>query len=300
MTLNNIPVYFPMIHNTRIAPSPTGDMHLGTARTAYFNWLAARASGGKFILRIDDTDNARNKKEHVDVILNTMDWLGLNYDELHYQSQRSSNYKKAAQKLVDEDFAEVLENGAIALKDSVAHKFLPESWEDNIAGIIKMTDHDKKVTNKLILIKGDGTPSYNFATSLDDLEMGITHVIRGHDHIANTAKQLTIMNALRRRVAVPQYSHVGLIFANKKKLSKRDSAASLLYYKGLGYSPDALLNFMLRLGWAERDGKTISTISKEKAIDLFLTHGRMRNQSANMDISHLNSMQRKYTISCHV
>jgi glutamyl-tRNA synthetase len=283
-----------MIHNTRIAPSPTGDMHLGTARTAYFNWLAARASGGKFILRIDDTDNARNRDEHVDVILNTMDWLGLDYDELHYQSRRTNNYKRAAQKLVDDQLAEVLENGAIALKDSVARDFLPESWADNIAGTIKMTDHDRKVTNQLILMKGDGTPSYNFATSLDDLEMGITHVIRGHDHISNTAKQLTIMNALRGGLPVPQYSHIGLIFANKKKLSKRDSAASLLYYKDLGYSPDALLNFMLRLGWAERDGKTIPMIPKEKAIDLFLSHGRMRNQSANMDMAHLNSMQRKY------
>jgi|TARA_R110000787_G_scaffold336_10_gene1332 glutamyl-tRNA synthetase len=293
-----------MKNNTRIAPSPTGDMHLGTARTAYFNYLAARSSGGEFTLRIDDTDASRNKQEHVDVILETMEWLGLDYDRLVYQSE-SNLYNIYADQLVKDGMAEVLENGAIALTPD-SDRFIPSTWNDTIAGDITVSDKEKSIISRSILIKGDGTPAYNFATAADDLGMVTNRVIRGHDHINNTAKQLTFMNAMIASYIlagipdyeafseIPTYTHVGLIHVNKKKLSKRDGAASMLKYRADGYSPDAILNFMLRLGWSETSGNTIKKITKDMAIDIFLNEGKMRNQSSNMDLALLDSMQRKY------
>lgn len=283
-----------MLHNTRIAPSPTGDMHLGTARTAYFNYLAARASGGKFILRIDDTDQERNKQEHIDLILETMDWLGLDYDELHYQSQRLDAYREVADKLIELGLAEELDNGAVAFTEG-ANEFFPKLWHDGISGQMEVSDKDVATMSNMILMKGDGFPAYNFATAVDDFQLGVNHIIRGHDHISNTARQIAVMfSTPTDSYPVPKYTHVGLIHFKKKKLSKRDGAASLLQYKESGVNPEALLNFMLRLGWAESDGKTIKKIPKELAIDLFLTHGKMRNQSANLDLDLLNSFNRKY------
>lgn len=289
---------FLMTHNTRIAPSPTGDMHLGTARTAYFNYLATKASGGKFTLRIDDTDQARNKQEHVDVIFETMRWLGLDYDHVFYQSQRTNIYNEVANKLVHHGLAKVYDNGAIGLNlNNDIWNSLPTSWRDGIAGDVKISNKDRDVISSLILMKGDGNPAYNFATTVDDATTDITHVIRGHDHISNTAKQfitMHLMNNIGMNISIPKYTHVGLIMNNKKKLSKRDNAASMLKYRADGYSPDALLNFMLRLGWAESDGKTIRKIPKDDAIRLFLTHGKMRNQHSNMDFGLLNALNKRY------
>lgn len=279
---------------TRIAPSPTGDMHIGTARTAYFNYLAARASGGSFILRIDDTDVNRNSQDHIEVILNVMDWLGLDFDSIHYQSHRNAAYYAAAVRLIDKDLA-YWDGPAIRLSDK-ANSFIPKDWTDTIAGSISVTPFDVDVIKNMVIWKSDGTPTYNFATAFDDMTMRITNIIRGVDHISNTPKQLTIMGCLNdgHSYTQPMFTHVGLICKDKKVLSKRDGASSMLHYRDAGYDPDAILNFMLRLGWAESDGKTIKKIDKDMAIDIFLTHGKMRSAPSNMDINLLDNFDRKY------
>lgn len=284
---------------TRIAPSPTGDMHLGTARTAYFNYLAARSTGGEMILRIDDTDINRNNESHVDVIYKTMDWLGLEYDKVVRQSDRLSLYLDVANSLINANLAKRLEGGAICL-NPLKH-FIPLVWKDEIAGNIFTSEKDKSILENFILIKSNGFPSYNFATAVDDLSMGVNHVIRGHDHISNTVKQLFIMyliesESLFTTITIPKYTHVGLIFKNKKKLSKRDNAASMLHYKDKGVPPGAMLNFMLRLGWAETNGKTIKKITKEHAISIFYEQGKMRNQPSNMDENLLNFYIKQYSV----
>jgi glutamyl-tRNA synthetase len=284
---------------TRIAPSPTGDMHLGTARTAYFNYLAAKTTGGQFILRIDDTDQNRNDEKHVNVIYDTMDWLGLHPDVVVRQSDRGNLYKEIAEALVVLNVAGVAENGAIVI-ENINSIFIPNSWKDSIAGEIKTSQKDRDVLKSLVLIKGDGSPSYNFATAVDDLCMDTNHVIRGHDHISNTVKQIAMMNCIKHipqyhNCIIPKYTHVGLIFKDRKKLSKRDAAASMFSYKDTGIYPDAALNFMLRLGWAETDGKTIKKIPKDMAIEIFYSKGKMRNQPSNMDQQLLNFYQKQYT-----
>ncbi len=284
-------------YNTRFAPSPTGDAHIGNFRTAYFNWLMARASGGTFILRIDDTDLARNDQKHVDVILQTMDWLGLNSNQIVYQSQRFDRYKSMAKALVGLNFAKVLDNGAIAVDLSGrTNGFsieIPTSWHDEIAGDIKITDTNIDQTDGMILIKGDGSPGYNWASIIDDHDFDVNYVIRGHDHITNTSKQVILYTALG--APLPKFAHVGLIHMNKKKMSKRDGAASMLHYKDQGIDPDAMLNFMLRLGWGPRiDDKSARIIGRDRAIELFIDGGKMRSAPSNMDVNTLNSYDRKY------
>lgn len=276
-------------YNTRIAPSPTGDMHMGTARTAYFCWLAARASGGKFILRIDDTDQARSKKSYVDVIIDTMDWLGLDYDNIIYQSGRIDRYLDLAVGLIDTNQAEYLDTGAIRLTTDQ----IPSMWTDEIAGDIIVTESDVNHCNKLILIKGDGTPTYHFASVVDDIDFDINYIIRGHDHISNTPKHISLYRNLN--ADIPKFAHVGLIHHHRKKLSKSDNAASMLYYRDQGYDPDAMLNFLLRLCWGPKnEGRQHRIIDRQFALDLFLNNGNLRNQSANMDINMLDSYDRKY------
>jgi len=276
---------------TRIAPSPTGDMHLGTARTAYFNWLAAKASGGKFILRIDDTDSARDNPAYTDVIYDVIDWLGLDYDNTFKQSDRLHAYKTMADILVDGNKAMVLDNGAIAL---IYDQTMPTSWNDEIAGTVPITDTDiKNSLQNLILMRGDGTPTYHFATVCDDSLSNVNWIIRGHDHISNTCKHIAIYHAMD--AAIPKYSHVGLIFQGGKKMSKRDGAASVLTYKDQGYDPDAMLNYMLRMGWGPAvDDKSTSMLDRDAAIKLFLTGGKMKNAPAGMDLAKLDSFDRKY------
>lgn len=286
---------------TRIAPSPTGDMHLGTARTAYFCWLAAKASGGRFILRIDDTDVARNRQECVDVILQTMDWLGLGYDEIAYQSHRTKAYVERAKMLVTAGFAVELDNGAIALK---WHDWMPRVWKDEVAGEIPITDTNiEQIDGRLILLKGGenrGQPVYQFASIIDDIDFGVNFIIRGVDHITNTAKQLAILWAVDRALGRDnkreiKFAHLGLIHKDKKKLSKRDGAASLLGYKEKGYDPEALLNFMLRLGWGPRvDDKSTAVLPRDRAMALFLDGGTMKSSPANFDQAKLDSFDRKY------
>lgn len=276
------------MYNTRIAPSPTGDMHIGTARTAYFNWLAARSTGGKFLLRIDDTDKERSNEVYTDLIKTFMDWLGLDYDSCYKQSDRILSYREA----LDVIPHKTLENGAVAL-DLQSFDGLPTSWTDEISGEIKITQQDLDQTKNMILFKADGLPTYNFASVIDDIDGGINYIIRGTDHITNTAKQAILFRLFN--ADLPKFAHVGLINKDGKPLSKRDGGSSLIYYKNSCYDPDAMLNFMARMGWGPTvDDKTTSLLPREKMLELFFKGGSMRNQAANLDLAKLQSFDRKY------
>lgn len=279
--------------NTRIAPSPTGDMHLGTVRTAYFNWLIAKASGGTFLLRIDDTDQARNDQRCVDDILEVFQWLELDYDRIEYQSKRLNRYKEVAEMLLIQGMAQQLDNGAVQLV--VGDDFIPPSfWVDEIAGNINISGQDMDSTRKLILLRGDSSPTYNFASIVDDYDFNINYILRGKDHTSNTAKQVILWQFCTQK-PVPKFAHVGLLTDKGKKLSKREGAASTLTYKREGFDPDALLNYVLRMGWGPKvDDKTTSVLPKEKAIQMFLTEGNLRNSSANIDLDKLKALDRKY------
>lgn len=286
-------------YNTRIAPSPTGYFHLGTARTAYFNYLIAKATGGRFILRIDDTDTDRNKDDYYKCIFDTFNWLNLKYDHLDYQSKRLDFYNTVAKKLVDKGRAIVLDNGAIALNYTTN---LPTTWTDSIAGVMKITDDDLKNISNLILMKSDGMPTYNFASILDDIDMNVNWIIRGVDHIKNTPKQIAIINAVSDilRTFDIKFTHVGLIHHNvdgkSKKMSKRDGAMGVLDYKDSGYISDALLNHILKLGWGHSDplfDKKYKIITRQDAVDL-INFGKFRSIAASHDIKKLDSINKEW------
>lgn len=288
---------------TRIAPSPTGFMHIGTARTALFNWLVARATGGKFILRMDDTDAERNRKEAEQPIFDGLAWLGLDHDEFHRQSERAAVYDRYAKILLDAGFAVHADNGAIMLKwhDGV----MPRIWQDEIAGNIRISDRDvENIDGRLCLVRGGdkiGQATYQFASIVDDYDLGVNFIIRGVDHIANTAKQLAIWSAIAHvhnngePGALPKFAHVGLIFKDKKKMSKRDGAASLLDYRDNGFDPDGVFNFLLRLGWGPKvDDKASTFMDREQAKALFLDGGSMKSSNANFDSMKLDFYDRRY------
>jgi glutamyl-tRNA synthetase len=286
------------VYNTRIAPSPSGDMHLGTARTAYFNWLAARATGGKFLLRIDDTNADKSHPEYTQVILDTMAWLGLDYDKLDYQSRGFDRYQTIANELVEQGKARVLENGAIAL----CPIDVPNSFKDEVGGDIPISLNDKdyiagRGSDGVILMRapvnGVAAPTYHFACVVDDIVHDINYIIRGVDHITNTSRQIAIYTALGE--PIPKYAHVGLIHFQGKKLSKRDGAASMLTYRDKGYHPEAMLNFMARLGWGPNvDDKTTKLLPRQRMLELFFEGGHMRSPSSGMDFAKLDSFDRKY------
>lgn len=269
---------------TRFAPSPTGYLHIGGARTALFSWAYARKHKGTFILRVEDTDLERSTEESVQAILDSMSWLGLNYDEgPFYQMQRMERYKAVLQQLLDEGKAyhcyasrEELdklreEQQAAGLKPRYDRR-----WRDSNAtppagvqpvirfktpldGAVIIDDMVKGrvvVSNgeldDLIIARSDGTPTYNFCVVVDDWDMNITHVIRGDDHLNNTPRQINILKALN--APLPQYAHVPMILGHDgERLSKRHGAVSVMQYLEDGYLPEALLNYLARLGWAHGD-----------------------------------------------
>ncbi len=289
------------MYRTRIAPSPTGLFHLGTARTAYFSWLAARASHGQFILRIDDTDIERNREEYIKVIFDSLEWLGLEPDQVYFQSKRTNLYQSEARDLLYKGKAIDLLNGAIAIKVPYS---MPGEWRDSISGIIPITDTNRnQIDRRVILLRGKdkgNLPTYQFASILDDYFMRINWIIRGHDHISNTPKQIAIWCALNEIYSavnsardLPKFSHVGLVHKDGKKLSKRDQAASLLWYRDNGYSSGAILDFILRLGWSTGLPDTPKLISKSQAIDLFLK-GNLRAAPSSFDQMKLEYLRRKY------
>lgn len=279
-----------MTVRTRFAPSPTGFLHIGGARTALFSWAYAKKNGGQFILRIEDTDLERSTPEAVQAILDGMQWLGLDYDEgPFYQMQRMETYKKVLQTMLDAGAAyycysskeelEALRESQMqqGLKPRYDGKWRPESgktlpaipadispvvrfrnpqtgvvaWDDLVKGRIEIANAE---LDDLIIARADGTPTYNFCVVVDDFEMGITQVIRGDDHVNNTPRQINMLKALG--ATVPQYAHLSMILGDDgQKLSKRHGAVSVMQYHEDGYLKEAVLNYLSRLGWSHGDAE---------------------------------------------
>ncbi|MEW6102007.1 MAG: glutamate--tRNA ligase [Candidatus Omnitrophota bacterium] len=247
----------------RFAPSPTGNLHIGGARTALFNWLYARSKKGKFILRIEDTDKVRSKKEYLDEILVSLKWLGFDWDEIYHQSERFGIYREHAEKLLREGdaYTEKTEGRG----EAIIYKVRPQKIKINdlIRGEIEF---DSENIKDQVLIKSDGTPTYNFACVVDDATMDITHVIRGDDHISNTPKQILIYQALGFKI--PEFAHLPLILgAEGGRLSKRTGATAISDYRKMGYLAQALVNYLLLLSWAPGENREIIDI--DEAIKLF-------------------------------
>ena len=281
---------------TRFAPSPTGDLHIGGARTALFNWLLARHERGIFILRIEDTDVARSTQESIQVILDAMAWLGMDWDEgPFYQTQRISSYQDAAEKLLREGKAyrcyctpeELETKREAALKAGIKPKYdraclrqtslpherpsairflSPDEGKTVVEDLIQgRVEFDNTELDDLIILRSDGLPTYNFSVVVDDATMGITHVIRGNDHLNNTPRQIQIYQALG--YPIPKFGHVPMILGpDKKKLSKRHGAQSVMEYKKMGYLPQAVVNYLVRLGWSYGDQEEFT---REELVEKF-------------------------------
>ena len=268
---------------TRFAPSPTGDLHIGGARTALFNWLLARHQKGVFVLRIEDTDAARSTQESIQVILDAMTWLGMDWDEgPFYQTQRIHLYREAAEELLEKGKAyrcyctpeELDAKREAALKAGLKPKYdrtclhrkvarpdtpfairflSPDEGKTVVEDLIQgRVEFDNTELDDLIILRSDGLPTYNFSVVVDDATMAITHVIRGNDHLNNTPRQIQIYQALD--YPLPAFGHVSMILGpDKKKLSKRHGAQSVMEYKKMGYLPQAVVNYLVRLGWSYGD-----------------------------------------------
>ncbi len=284
---------------TRFAPSPTGYLHIGGLRTALFSYLWAKKNNGKFVLRIEDTDKARNSEEATQAILNAFEWLGLEADgEITYQSKREDIYKKYIQQLLDEGKAykcymskkelDVLREEQMANKERTKYNgkyrdFCGTPPEDvnpvirikaPLSGKIVVHDGVKgdivfqaeDILDDFIIARADGSPTYNFVVAIDDALMGINEVIRGDDHLSNTPKQIVVYEALG--FDIPKFYHVPMIHnAQGKKLSKRDGATDVMAYKEMGYLPQALLNFLVRLGWSHGDQEIFSMNEMKELFD---------------------------------
>jgi glutamyl-tRNA synthetase len=289
---------------TRFAPSPTGYLHIGGARTALFSWAYARRHGGRFILRIEDTDLERSTRESVQAILDGMRWLGIDWDEgPFFQMQRLARYKEVAEQLIAAGHAyydymsredlellrkQQIEKGekprydgrwrperarALGLKapadvKPVVRFRTPEAgevgWQDLVKGFISFPNSE---LDDLVLLRADGVPTYNFGVVVDDLDMDITEVIRGDDHVNNTPRQIHIFNALERNL--PRFAHVPMILgADGERLSKRHGATSVIEYRNEGYLPEALVNYLARLGWSHGDEEIFDKESFTQWFDL--------------------------------
>jgi len=271
----------------RFAPSPTGNLHIGGARTALFNWLFSQSQGGKFILRIEDTDKERSKPEFVDEILYSLKWLGFNWDELYYQSKRFERYRMHADKLLKSGRAYIEKSPEG--KEAVIYKIPVQkiSVDDLIRGKIEF---DSSLIKDQVLIKSDGTPTYNFACVVDDAEMEITHIIRGDDHISNTPKQILLYEALGFNV--PNFAHLPLIMGvDGGRLSKRTGATAISDYRKMGYLAEALLNYLLLLSWAPGDNREL--IGMQEAVKLFDIK-KVNKTAATFDLKKLDWINNQY------
>jgi glutamyl-tRNA synthetase len=278
----------------RFAPSPTGFLHIGGARTALFNWLYARHTGGVFVLRIEDTDAARNTQEAADVILGGLRWLGLDWDEgpgrgdfgPYLQSQRGDIYRRRAQELKDKGLAYDHE-GAVKFKMERQPILIP----DRIVGEVRreLTDREQADPD-FVIIRSDGQPVFHFVNVVDDLEMKITHVIRGEDHLSNTAKHIALFRAFG--VPPPQYAHIPLILnPDGTKMSKRDRGASLQSYLDEGYAPEAVVNYLCLLGWSPKDNR--EKMPLQEVIPLFDLPQILRH-NARFDLAKLEWLNGEY------
>jgi glutamyl/glutaminyl-tRNA synthetase len=248
----------------RFAPSPTGYLHIGSARTALFNWLFARHEGGKFYLRIEDTDKERSKQEFLDEIVSSLKWLGMDWDgELVFQSKRTPYYQEMAKNLLDKGVA-YKDGEAILLKVAKTGKV---SFDDLLHGKIEYDlDQHVSLAEDLVIFKSDGSPTYNFAVVCDDQAMGITHVIRGDDHINNTPKQLSVYEALGFKP--PIFCHIPLILGpDRSRMSKRHGATSIREYMDQGFLPEAIVNYLSLLGWSP--GNNQELIDRKELVQKF-------------------------------
>ncbi len=271
----------------RFAPSPTGNLHIGGGRTALFNWLFAQSQKGRFILRIEDTDKERSKKEFVDEIIFSLKWLGFNWDELYYQSQRFDRYRLHAEKLLKAGLAYIEESPEG--KEAVIFKVTPQriKVDDLIRGQIEF---DASLIKDQVLIKSDATPTYNFACVVDDAEMNITHIIRGDDHISNTPKQVLLYQALG--LELPKFAHLPLIMGmDGGRLSKRTGATAISDYRKMGYLPEALVNYLLLLSWSPGNNREL--ISIKEAVELFDIKNVNRT-AATFDLKKLDWINNQY------
>jgi len=272
----------------RFAPSPTGNLHIGGARTALFNWLYARSKNGKFILRIEDTDKLRSRQGFVDEILNSLQWLGFDWDEVYYQSRRFDLYNEFARKLLKEGKA-YTEKSPEREGEAIIFKVTPQKVKvsDLIRGEIEF---NTEVIKDQVLIKSDGTPTYNFACVVDDATTDITHVVRGDDHISNTPKQALLYGALGFKV--PQFAHLPLIMGMEGgRLSKRTGATAISDYRAVGYLPQALVNYLLLLSWSPGENRELIDINE--AIKLFDLKD-VNKTAATFDLKKLGWMNNQY------
>ena len=272
-----------MTTRVRFAPSPTGYLHVGGARTALFNWLYARHVGGMFLLRIEDTDKERSSEEHTRVILDGLTWLGLDWDEeLVFQGARLARHREVADRLLTEGKA-YLDEGAIRVRVPAGEI----AWDDAVHGRISFQGEDIK---DFVILRSDRTPLYNLAVVVDDLDMGITHVLRGDDHISNTPKQIALYRAMG--APLPVFAHVPMINGpDGKKLSKRHGATAVGDYQHMGILPAAMRNFLALLGWSPGGDKEIMTL--DEMIGLFSFDG-IQQKSAIFDMTKLEWMNGQY------
>ena len=311
---------------TRFAPSPTGYLHIGGARTALYCWLEARRAGGQFILRIEDTDRERSTQAAIDAILDAMAWLGLDYEEGPiYQTQRLARYREVAEQMVAAGTAyyayetreelEAAREAALAAKEKPryngayrdrndpafdeAHRDDPNRvirfknpldgtvvFEDKVKGRIEIANSE---LDDLVIFRADGYPTYNFAVVVDDLDMGITDVVRGDDHVNNTPRQINIYQALG--APVPHFAHLPMILDSEgKKLSKRTGAADVMQYRDEGYLPHALLNYLVRLGWSHGDQELFSIAQMTELFQL----SDVNSSASRLDAAKLGWMNQQY------
>jgi glutamyl-tRNA synthetase len=268
----------------RFAPSPTGVLHIGGARTALYNWLLARGSGGELVLRIEDTDRERSTPENVDLILDALRWLELDWDEgPHSQWERRENHQAAVQQLLD--------SGA-AYEDEGAVRFrVPEEGEITFTDVVlgEITNPYSAIKD-FVVQRSDGSPLYNLAVAVDDRDMGITHVVRGQDHVSNTPRQLMLLRALGAEP--PVYAHIPLLHGpDGKKLSKRHGAASVQEVREQGYLPEAIRNYIALLGWGYDESTTLMTTAE--LVERF-TLERVSKNPAVFDEQKLRWMNGRY------
>jgi glutamyl-tRNA synthetase len=310
-----------MACRTRFAPSPTGYLHIGGARTALYCWLEARRRGGEFILRIEDTDRERSTQAAIDAILEAMGWLGLDYDEGPiYQTQRLDRYREVAEQMVAAGTAyyayetkeelEAMREAAMAKGEKPRYSGaardarLPYrddsnrvirfrnptegtvAWDDKVKGRIEIANSE---LDDLVIFRSDGYPTYNFAVVVDDIDMRITDVVRGDDHVNNTPRQINIYRALG--ADVPHFAHLPMILdEHGAKLSKRTGAADVMQYREMGYLPHALLNYLVRLGWSHGDQEVFSIAEMQALFDLKDVNAK----AARMDPAKLGWLNQQY------
>ena len=312
---------------TRFAPSPTGYLHVGGARTALFSWLFSKKMGGAFVLRIEDTDRERSTEESVQAILDGMQWLNLDYDEgPYYQTQRSDRYATAIQQLIDQGDAyycactrhrlEVLRETQMSTKQKPRYDgncralgLKPDAGSELVVrfknpqqGEVVFSDHVKgtvSVNNNelddLIIARSDGTPTYNLTVVVDDMEMQITHVVRGDDHVNNTPRQINILKALGAEC--PEYAHLPMILGDDgKRLSKRHGAVGIMQYYEDGYLPEAMLNYLVRLGWSHGDQEIFDTAEMIEHFSL----DNINKSASTFNTEKLNWINQQYLIAAPI